>query len=260
MDLRLAGKTALVTGSSRGIGRAVALRLAQEGARVLVTGRNAADVERAVSDISAAAGAGRARGFRGDLARLPAAKAAAAAAVSAWGRLDILVANIGSGRGVAGLAGDEAQWRRLIDQNLMASVRASQAVIPRMKAARHGSIVFIGSIAGLMPLGAPLAYEAAKAALGALSRGLARDLAADGIRVNTVAPGNILFPGGVWDLKLRKDARAVKAMLARQVPLRRFGTPEEIADAVAFVASPAASFMTGACLVVDGGQARAHAR
>jgi 3-oxoacyl-[acyl-carrier protein] reductase len=260
MDLRLAGKTTLVTGSSRGIGRAIALRLAAEGARVMVTGRTSADVKRAVSDIEAASGPGRALGFRGDLRRPAAAKAAVSAVLAAWGRLDILVANVGSGRGTPGVNADEAEWRRIIEMNLMTSVHAARAAVPTMKSARQGSIVFISSIAGLMPLGAPLAYEAAKAALNALSRGLARDLSGDGIRVNTVAPGNILFPGGGWEKRLRADARSVKNMLARQVPLRRFGTPEEIADAVAFTASPAAAFMTGACIVVDGGQASAYAQ
>jgi 3-oxoacyl-[acyl-carrier protein] reductase len=256
MDLRLAGKTALVTGSSRGIGLAVARALAAEGARVALTGRAEADLQKAVAGIDE--DTGRCLSLPGDCSTEKGAARAVRSALKAFGRLDILVCNLGSGRGKPGLEGDAAEWDRIVELNLFSAARAAKAALPAMRLAKTGSIVFVSSIASLQALGAPIAYEAAKAGLNALARGLSRDCAADGIRVNVVAPGNTFFPGGSWDEKLKKDRGAVEAMLARDVPQKRLGSAEEVAAAVAFVASPAASYMTGSCLVVDGGQVRAH--
>jgi 3-oxoacyl-[acyl-carrier protein] reductase len=127
--------------------------------------------------------------------------------------------------------------------------------MPYLSAA-HGSVTVISSIAAREAFGAPAAYGAAKAALEAVSKALARTAVREGVRVNVVAPGNILFPGGRWEQRLREDESGVRAMLAAEVPLGRFGRPEEVADAVVFLASERASFITGACLVVDGGQTR----
>jgi 3-oxoacyl-[acyl-carrier protein] reductase len=132
-----------------------------------------------------------------------------------------------------------------------------EAFLPGIVEARRGSIVFISSIAGLESLGAPLPYGAAKAALEHYSKDLSRRVGMHGVRVNTVAPGNVLFPGGTWQQKLDADSAKVTSMIAAEVPLSRFGTPREIGAAVAFLASDRAAFITGACLVADGGQTRA---
>jgi 3-oxoacyl-[acyl-carrier protein] reductase len=144
------------------------------------------------------------------------------------------------------------EWRRVLDINLFAAIHAIEAVRDLM--AFGGAIVCVSSIAGRRALGAPATYAAAKAALESLVVNLARPLAARGVRIAAVAAGNVLFPGSIWEGKLAEDRAAVEAILARDVPLGRLGTPEEIAAAVTFLTSPKASFITGAVLVADGGQ------
>jgi 3-oxoacyl-[acyl-carrier protein] reductase len=250
MNLELDGRRVLVGGGSRGIGRAVAEAFVAEGARVAIAGRDAEALERACAEIGDAAVA-----VPGDLRDEAAAAAAVQQAVAALGGLDVAVANAGSGRGpVEDAVGDEA-WRAMLDQNLLTTVHLAEAAAPALGAG--GSLVFVGSIAGMEFHRAPLPYSAAKAALVRYARDLARRLAAREVRVNVVAPGNVLFPGGSWDVRRREDPEGIDAFVAREVPMGRFGTPQEIADAVLFLASPRSSFTSGAVLVVDGAQLRA---
>ena len=144
----------------------------------------------------------------------------------------------------------------MLTLNFRAAVTLIEAALPELLATKQGSIVAVGSIAGIESIGAPLAYGAAKAALTHYVAGLARLTGPSGVRVNTVAPGNVLFPGGAWAERLAGESANVQVMLDREVALARFGTPAEIAAAVAFLASDRASFITGSCLVVDGGQTR----
>jgi 3-oxoacyl-[acyl-carrier protein] reductase len=255
VNLGLTGKVAIVAGSTRGIGRAIAGRLVAEGTRVLVTGRDAHSVEATVADLSRGAPdlvAGRA----GDLSTSEECRAAVDDVIARWQRLDIVVSNIGTGSGTRGWNVGDDEWADRIEQNLYPAIRIVRAAAPHLTSGPGSAVVLVASIAGVEALEAPLPYASAKAAVIALAKGLARDLAPKAIRVNAIAPGNILAPGGPWDQRLQRDRAAVEAYIAREVPLGRFGAPEEIADAVAFLVSDRASFITGTCLVADGGQTR----
>ena len=252
MKLELHGRVALVVGASRGIGLAIARMLASEGAKVALAARDRDGLEAACRDIG-----GDASFHAADVTDPAAALALAHDVEKQWGRIDILVCNVGSGASVPPGKETAAEWSRVINVNLFASTNMIEAARPIMsRGGGDRAIICVSSICGLAALGAPVTYSAAKAALNATVRGLARPLALEGIRINAVAPGNILFDGGTWSRKIAEDKSAVDDMLAREVPLRRLGKPEEIADVVAFLASPRAAFVTGTVIVADGGQMR----
>lgn len=252
MKLELNDRVALVTGASRGIGLAIATTLAAEGAKVALAARGTDAVHSARATIGSSASAHIA-----DVTDPAAAKALVESVEKQWGRLDILVCNVGSGASVPPGRETAAEWSRIIDLNLFAATNMIEAARPLMaQGSGDRAIVCISSIAGMAALGAPVTYYAAKAALNATVRGLARPLALDGIRINAVAPGNILAADGTWARKIAENKQAVDDMLKREVALRRLGTPEEIADVVAFLASPRAAFITGSVMVADGGQLR----
>jgi 3-oxoacyl-[acyl-carrier protein] reductase len=255
MDLRLTDQVAFVAGSSRGIGRAIAARLLDEGARVVLTGRDEAALQTAFDALSAGRAGDRVLAIGGDLSQRTAIDRALDRTLSAFGRLDHVVANIGTGNGDAGLDPSDDEWERLFEANLFAATRLTQAAIPHLLANR-GSIVYIASIVAVEATTAPLPYCAAKAALVNYAKNLARRLGPQGVRVNSIAPGNILFEGGSWERKLSQGHEAVGAMLSAEVPLQRFGQPDEIASLAAWLCSPLAGFATGGCYIVDGGQTR----
>ena len=253
MKLELEGRVALVTGASRGIGFAIARMLAAEGAHVAIAARGRDGLASACRQLG-----GKASFHVADVTDPAAALGMAHDVETRWGGIDILVCNVGSSTSVPPGQETAAEWRRVMDLNLFAATNTIEAVRPIMQRGRGDrAIVCISSICGLAALGAPVTYSAAKAALNATVRGLARALAHEGIRINAVAPGNIVFDGGVWARKLAEDQAAVDDMLTRQVPLRRLGRPEEIADVVGFIASPRSAFVTGTVIVADGGQLRA---
>jgi 3-oxoacyl-[acyl-carrier protein] reductase len=247
-------RIAMVAGSSRGIGKAIARVLLRERYRTLVTGRDSSSVQEAVDEFKREF-ASDVLGFTGDLTNGIVIRAALDAAAKAWGNpIDTLVVNIGSGKGKTGWDLREQDWQDSFNVNFWGSVRIAQAAIPLL--ARPGTIVFIASIAGVERLPAPLPYSAAKAALVNYAKNLSWAVADLAIRVNCVAPGNILFPGGSWETHLRERGDQVRGYIQSEVASKRFGTPEEVAEAVGFLCSAKASFITGACMVVDGGQSR----
>jgi len=256
MDLDLANKVVLVAGSSRGIGHASARAFLAEGCRTAITGRDSASLARAQAAFDSEFGPERVLACEGDLRQTAVIKKVLSNIRERWGQLDCLVANIGNGRGPVGWDVQESDWDRLFDENLWGSLRLIKEVLLDMTRARQGSIVLVASIVGVESTSAPLPYSAAKAALVNYGKNLARQVGPYNVRVNCVAPGNILFPGGSWERHLSERRDEVLQHINAEVPLQRFGRPEEIADLIVFLSSERAAFITGACMVADGGQTR----
>jgi 3-oxoacyl-[acyl-carrier protein] reductase len=257
MDLHLDNQVAFVAGSSRGIGKAIAAALLGEGARVVLTGRDEASLRASESELAAAAGSGRVLAIGGNFGDGATIATALQQTINCFGRIDHLIANLGTGSGKSGWDQPEEEWQRLFEGNFFASTRLTRAVLPYLLANTDGgSILYISSIVAVEATAAPLPYSAAKSALVNYSKNLARQLGAKKVRVNTIAPGNIHFAGGSWERHLANRREVVESMLATEVPQQRFGTPEEIASLAAYLCSPRAGFATGACYVMDGGQTR----
>jgi 3-oxoacyl-[acyl-carrier protein] reductase len=252
MALGLAGTIALVTGSSRGIGRGIAARLVEEGADVVVCGRGAEGVR---STVASRTGPGRGLGVVADVTTPEGATAVVAAAADGLGGLDIVVNNVGGSGAKTFDQVDAADLQSTLDRNVFSALAVSRAAVPALRARGGGVIAMIASIWGREGGGGP-SYNVAKAAEISLARAMAVDLARDGIRVLSVAPGSTLFPGGSWERRLREDPEGMAAFIERELPWGRLGTVDEVADVVAFLVSPRASWVVGTAVAVDGGQSR----
>lgn len=249
MDLQLAGKIALVTGASAGIGEAIARLLADEGCRVVVNARGDERLKKSARSVRAD------RAITADVSTVEGVSRVLGEIAATYGRLDVLACNVGSGTSVSGLDESEADWERMFRLNLFATSRMVNGSLPLLERTA-GTIVCTSSICGIEALGCPIAYAAAKAALNSYVRNAARPLAKRAIRINAVAPGNILFPGSTWEMRAARAPGQVNEMLQKDVALGRLGSPDEVAACVAFLASPRSSYVTGEILVADGGQVR----
>ena len=238
------GKRVVVMGGSRGIGRSIALMFAQAGAAVAIGARGAEALARTKAELGGLGYAGSV-----DLGDAAAIARFVPDAAAALGGIDVLVNNASG----FGAADDEAAWAASVAVDLMAIVRASQAALPFLRRQPGGSIVNIASISALRATKRNPPYGAIKAAVMHYTASQAKTLAADGLRVNCVAPGSIEFPGGTWEQRRTSDPALYDGTLA-QIPFGRMGTPEEVAEVVVFLASHRARWVTGQSIVVDGGQ------
>ena len=257
MDLELNEKIAIVTGSSRGIGLAIAHALAAEGCRVTLCARTEKPLRVAEADVARSAGApDRVLAVTADLRTEPGAQRVVEATLSAFGGIDVLVNNVSQAGGAGLLDTTDAEWQEAIDQALVTTVRTSRLAVPHMRRRGGGSIVIIASIYG-REAGGRMTYNAVKAAQISLGKSLAQQLASSNIRVNSVSPGSIMFEGGSWWRRQQQDPTGIAEFVKRDLPFGRFGTPEEVANVVAFLASSKASWISGTSVVVDGCQSRA---
>ncbi len=256
MDLGLKGKTAIVTGGSRGLGFAAAKGLAAEGAHVVVCARGEEALKKAADALQKAALSGARIAFMAaDVSTEAGNQKVIDVAIKEFGRIDVVVNNVGTAKGADLEATTDADWQEAFDQTLFPAIRMSRLAVPHIRKQGGGAIVIVSSIFG-RESGGRMTYNAVKAAEISLTKSLAQQLAKDQIRVVSVAPGSILFEGGSWWKRQQSDPDGIAKFVKQELPFGRFGTPDEVGAAIAFLASPKASWISGTTVVVDGCQSR----
>ena len=250
MDLGLSGKIAIVTGSSRGLGFACARALIDEGCRVTICARGRDRLDEAARELGK-----NALPIVADVSQAAGVERVVNGTVEAFGGLDILVNNVGLARGSTIVDTTDTEWMEAVDQTLLPAIRASRLAVPHLRRRGAGAIVMIASIWG-RESGGRMTYNAVKAAEISLAKSMAQQLAPDNIRVNSVAPGSMLFAGGSWARRQQEDPAGIAEFIRRELPFGRFGRPEEVGAVVAFLVSPRASWISGASVPVDGCQSR----
>ena len=254
--MRFAGKVAIVTGSTRGLGLAIARALIEEGCRVTICARGDEGLKGAVTKLQQIGGnTDPLLAIKADVSTESGIRDVVSRTVETFGGLDILVNNVGLARGGGIVETTDLEWQDAFDQTLFPAIRASRLAVPHLRRRGGGSIVMIASIWG-RESGGRMTYNAVKAAEISLAKAMAQQLARDNIRVNSVAPGSILFPGGSWDRRVKDDPEGMAEFVRRELPFGRFGRPEEVGAVVAFLVSPRASWISGASVPVDGCQSR----
>jgi 3-oxoacyl-[acyl-carrier protein] reductase len=255
MDLQLKGKVAMLTGASRGLGRAMAQALAAEGVRLSICARGADALEQAAAQLKAAGA--ELLAHAADVCDPSLMQSWVQATVKQFGGVDILINNAGGARvGALGQVSEEA-WQQAFELNFFSAVRLSRLCANEMEKRGGGVIINISSIYG-REAGGPLTYNSSKSAMISFTKMLARELATRQIRVNSVAPGSILYPGGTWERAFQANPAFEKDFISHDFPAGRLGKPEEVAYAVVMLVSPLASWITGVCLPVDGAQGKSN--
>ncbi len=255
MDLGLKDKVVIVTGASRGIGKAMALGFAAEGAILSICSRTPETLKSAAKEIKALGA--EVFAMPADVTQGAEVETFVKETLDNFARIDVLVNNVGGSLWTATLEISDEEWHQVLDMNLVTAARMSRAVVPTMQQQKSGVIIMITSIYG-REAGGHITYNASKAAEISMAKSFARELAQQNIRVNSVAPGSILFSGGGWDRRQKADPEGIAQFIERDMPLGRFGKPEEIANVVVFLASDRASLVNGACINVDGCQSKSN--
>ncbi|ABC46084.1 3-oxoacyl-[acyl-carrier protein] reductase [Salinibacter ruber] len=254
MDLGLQDRTAIVTGASRGIGKYIAQALAREGCDVAICARTASDLDEAAAEVREEGAEVLALPM--DVTEAGEPERLVEETYDRFGRIDTYVGNVGGNRRGSFEELSDEDWEDLMDLNFMSHVRVSRAAVPHMREVEGASICYISSIFGRELGGAGLSlYNTTKSALISVSKVMAQDLAPE-IRVNSVAPGSIRFPGGSWDRRVKENPEEMEQFVEENIAIERFGRATEVADAVTFLCSERASLITGACINVDGGQSQ----
>ena len=253
MDLGLGNKVAMISGASRGIGRAIALGFAAEGCRLSLCARGKEQLDKTAQEVGELANDVLATAV--DVTQEAEARSWVEETQQRFGGVDILINNVGGSRPGGNLDATRSDWQAGFALNFFSALDLCRLVVPAMQERQTGCVINITSIYG-REWGGPMTYNASKAAMISLSKEMARELAPQGIRVNSVAPGSILFPGGAWEKRQKENPEGIAAFVKAELPAGRFGKTEEVADVVVFLASERANWVSGACLNVDGCQSR----